>query len=164
MAEVGLDSSAGNGGTADAINPNRRQRRAVRRIAMAAAEAARIAEETNAAAAAVVLDQETVHEHKSYQEAVRVVDDAEAAAAVKAAAVVLGQDAVCVAEEENAAVRSNTKLDLCKSLKFSNRSGACIVLKRVIFRSDSVGSGGRQNQSLRSVRRNARYRWRGKGR
>ena len=99
MAEVGLNSTAGNGGTADAIRPNRRQRKIAKRIAMAAAEAVRIAEETNADATGVVLDQATVHEHKAYQDAVYIVDDTEAAVAVEAAALVLGQDVVCVAEE-----------------------------------------------------------------
>ena len=82
---------------------NSRQRRMARRIAMAAAEAVRIAEETNADATGVVLDQATVHEHEAYQDAVYVVDDAEAAAAVEVAAGVLDQDAVCVADEETAA-------------------------------------------------------------
>ena len=35
---------------------------------------------------------------------------------------------------ENGDLRPKTKLDLCKLLKFSNRSGACIVAKTVIFR------------------------------
>ena len=34
--------------------------------------------------------------------------------------------------------RLNTKLDVCKLQKFSNRSGACIVTKTVIFRLAAV--------------------------
>ena len=47
---------------------------------------------------------------------------------------------------ENGDVHLNTKLDLRKSLKFSNRSGACIVVKTVISRSNLV-----DNKSSRSV-------------
>ena len=51
---------------------------------------------------------------------------------------------------ENGDVHLNTKLDLCKSLKFSNRSGACIVAKTVIFRSNLVDNVGLQKQAAGS--------------
>ena len=35
---------------------------------------------------------------------------------------------------ENGDCRLNTRLEVCKLQKFSNRSGACIVAKTVIFR------------------------------
>ena len=48
---------------------------------------------------------------------------------------------------ENGDVHLNTKLDLRKSLKFSNRSGACIVAKTVMFRLAAVAVVGFQKQS-----------------
>ena len=47
---------------------------------------------------------------------------------------------------ENGDFHLDTKLDLRKSLKFSNRSGACIVVKTMIFRSNLV-----DNKSSRSA-------------
>ena len=57
--------------------------------------------------------------------------------------------------------RLNTKLDVCKLQKFSNRSGACIVAKTVIFRQAAVATKssrrvpkavvGSQKQSERRV-------------
>ena len=52
---------------------------------------------------------------------------------------------------ENGDCRLNTRLDVCKLQKFSNRSGACIVAKTVIFRLAAVRSGGFQKQSLGRV-------------
>ena len=49
---------------------------------------------------------------------------------------------------ENGDCRLKTKLDVCKLQKFTNRSGACIVAKTVIFRLAAVGSGALQKQSL----------------
>ena len=43
---------------------------------------------------------------------------------------------------ENGDCRLNTKLDVCKLQKFSNRSGACIVVQTVIFRSAAVAKQG----------------------
>ncbi len=51
---------------------------------------------------------------------------------------------------ENGDCRLNTRLDVCKLQKFSNRSGACIVAKTVIFRLAAVVSGALQKQSLGS--------------
>ena len=47
---------------------------------------------------------------------------------------------------ENGDYRLNTRLDVCKLQKFSNRSGACIVAKTVIFRLAAV-----VNKSSRSA-------------
>ena len=52
---------------------------------------------------------------------------------------------------ENGDVHLNTKLDLRKSLKFSNRSGACIVTKTVIFWLATVAVVALQKQSERRV-------------
>ena len=49
---------------------------------------------------------------------------------------------------ENGDCRLNTRLDVCKLQKFSNRSGACIVAKTVIFRLAAVAVGALQKQSL----------------
>ena len=46
--------------------------------------------------------------------------------------------------------RLNTRLDVCKLQKFSNRSGACIVAKTVIFRLAAVAVGTLQKQALGS--------------
>ncbi len=51
---------------------------------------------------------------------------------------------------ENSDLRLKTKLDLWKSLKFSNRSGACLVAKAVIFMPSTVAGGTLHKQSLRS--------------
>ena len=50
---------------------------------------------------------------------------------------------------ENGDCRLNTRLDVCKLQKFSNRSGACIVAKTVIFRLAAVTGVGFQKQSER---------------
>ena len=50
---------------------------------------------------------------------------------------------------ENGDCRLNTRLDVCKLQKFSNRSGACIVAKTVIFRLAAVAVGGFQKQAGR---------------
>ena len=62
---------------------------------------------------------------------------------------------------ENGDCRLNTRLDVCKLQKFSNRSGACIVAKTVIFRLAAVVNrcircapkavGGSQKQAGRQV-------------
>ena len=57
---------------------------------------------------------------------------------------------------ENGDCRLNTRLDVCKLQKFSNRSGACIVAKTVIFRLAAVATVGFQKhpgcaKSSRSV-------------
>ena len=48
---------------------------------------------------------------------------------------------------ENGDCRLNTRLDVCKLQKFSNRSGACIVAKTVISRLAAVAVGMPQKQS-----------------
>ena len=48
---------------------------------------------------------------------------------------------------ENGDSRLKTRLDVCKLQKFSNRSGACIVAKTVIFRLAAVRSGALQKQA-----------------
>ena len=50
---------------------------------------------------------------------------------------------------ENGDCRLNTRLDVCKLQKFSNRSGACIVAKTVIFRLAAVTGVALQKQSER---------------
>ena len=52
---------------------------------------------------------------------------------------------------ENGDFHLDTKLDLRKSLKFSNRSGACIVTKTVISRSVSGAVAAKKKQSERRV-------------
>jgi len=57
---------------------------------------------------------------------------------------------------ENGDCRLNTRLDVCKLQKFSNRSGACIVAKTVIFWLAAVAVGALQkhpagSKSSRSV-------------
>ena len=54
---------------------------------------------------------------------------------------------------ENGDCRLNTRLDVCKLQKFSNRSGACIVAKTVIFRLAAVAVVAFQKQSARSKSR-----------
>ena len=51
---------------------------------------------------------------------------------------------------KNGDCRLNTRLDVCKLQKFSNRSGACIVAKTVIFRLAAVAVGALQKQASRS--------------
>ena len=51
---------------------------------------------------------------------------------------------------ENGDCCLKTRLGVCKLQKFSNRSGACIVAKTVIFRLDAVAVVGFQKQAAGS--------------